>query len=644
MPSKSKQLNLVWSDNFVLDITAVKAGDDSQKNRRFTMSAYSGGLMRVSGWSSPVCVDLKGMTITQQSKPIFFGHEQSLDSLIGQTDKITIKSGALSAEGDVIGVSEKCRQVIALHDAGYKWQASIGARAEEIEVLAENEKAKVNGQEIQGPACIVRRSVLGEISFVMLGADESTSASITAQAEIDNLLIDKEANMPEVENKVEAKTSQPTPDTAEITARYAAEHKRISEIESIEGISHEIAAKAIAEKWTVDATKLAVIQANTPKAPAVKTEQRLNASVIEVAALLSAKADEKMILKAYGEQTTNEAGKYHKIGIIDLFRLAAKSEGIELPLMMSDKNTFIRAAFSTVSLPNILSNIANKLLLDAYLNQENSWRKIVKIASVNDFKTHSRFRLTDNLTFVKVGADGELKHGKLSEQVYTQKADTSGIMFSLNRQTIINDDLDAFADIPKMLGIGAADAISDAIWGLILSNPNAMYSLAPAGYKANYAEGADTALSIAGLTAADLMFRNQQKPNGKPLGIAPKYLVVPNALTVTAKLLMTSLKVNESSNVPNPEDNPWAGAFEVVTSSWLGNSTIAGNSAKAWYLFADPNRLASFEIAFLNGNENPTIESADADFNTLGIQFRGYIDFGVAPQDPRASVKMKGEA
>jgi hypothetical protein len=39
----------------------------------------------------------------------------------------------------------------------------------------------------------------------------------------------------------------------------------------------------------------------------------------------------------------------------------------------------------------------------------------------------------------------------------------------------------------------------------------------------------------------------------------------------------------------------------------------------------------------------PTVESADADFNTLGIQMRGYHDFGVAKQEPRGGVKMKGE-
>ena len=50
------------------------------------------------------------------------------------------------------------------------------------------------------------------------------------------------------------------------------------------------------------------------------------------------------------------------------------------------------------------------------------------------------------------------------------------------------------------------------------------------------------------------------------------------------------------------------------------------------------------EVAFLNGQESPTIETADADFGTLGVRMRGFHDFGVSLQDPRGGVKAKGEA
>ncbi|HEX6985677.1 MAG TPA: hypothetical protein VF170_09880, partial [Planctomycetaceae bacterium] len=69
-----------------------------------------------------------------------------------------------------------------------------------------------------------------------------------------------------------------------------------------------------------------------------------------------------------------------------------------------------------------------------------------------------------------------------------------------------------------------------------------------------------------------------------------------------------------------------------------------GYSALAWYLLADPSDMPVIEVAFLNGRDTPIVESADADFNTLGVQFRGYHDFGVSLQEYRGGVRMKGEA
>jgi len=212
---------------------------------------------------------------------------------------------------------------------------------------------------------------------------------------------------------------------------------------------------------------------------------------------------------------------------------------------------------------------------------------------------------------------------------------------------IINDDMGAFTDIPRQIGMGAAEAIADAVWGLWLSNPT--QSDGKAFFHAdhnNYAEGADTALSVDGLTDAEVKFGQQTKPNGKPLGIAASLLLVPTALKVPAEMLMKAMVLNETTtaNKGKPNTNPHVGKFDVVSSLYLSNSSFTGASSKAWYLLADTNRVPSIEVAFLNGVDRPTVEKTDADFNTLGIQFRGYIDFGVREQDFRGALRMKGEA
>jgi hypothetical protein len=89
--------------------------------------------------------------------------------------------------------------------------------------------------------------------------------------------------------------------------------------------------------------------------------------------------------------------------------------------------------------------------------------------------------------------------------------------------------------------------------------------------------------------------------------------------------------------------NVFAGRYRPEVSAYVGN-TAFGGSQNAWYLLSDPNDLATIEVVFLNGQQTPVIEEAEADFDTLGIAMRGYFDFGVAKQEWRAGVKSKGIA
>ena len=82
----------------------------------------------------------------------------------------------------------------------------------------------------------------------------------------------------------------------------------------------------------------------------------------------------------------------------------------------------------------------------------------------------------------------------------------------------------------------------------------------------------------------------------------------------------------------------------MEVSRYLSISQYTGYSSKAWYLLAEPTDLPVIEVAFLNGQEAPTIETAEADFNVLGMQLRGFHDFGVSLVEHRGGVKATGEA
>ncbi|MCG3178012.1 MAG: hypothetical protein BIFFINMI_00335 [Phycisphaerae bacterium] len=138
---------------------------------------------------------------------------------------------------------------------------------------------------------------------------------------------------------------------------------------------------------------------------------------------------------------------------------------------------------------------------------------------------------------------------------------------------------------------------------------------------------------------------DQVDGDGKPIGAIPAILLLPTALSAMGTQLYKSLEIRDTTaSTKYPIANPHQGKFRAEVSRYLSNSNYTGQSEKAWYLLADPADLPVIEVVFLNGNESPTIETAEADFNVLGVRMRGFHDFGVGLQDPKGGVKVKGEA
>jgi hypothetical protein len=130
-------------------------------------------------------------------------------------------------------------------------------------------------------------------------------------------------------------------------------------------------------------------------------------------------------------------------------------------------------------------------------------------------------------------------------------------------------------------------------------------------------------------------------PDGNMMDLDPVKVIVPPALEATALKYYKSAELRDTtSSTKLPTSNIYQNRFAPVVVPELGNSNYTGYSATNWFMCCDPAILASAVVCFLNGSQAPTIESADADFDVLGIQFRGYHDFGVAMSEYRASCEM----
>jgi len=664
------------------------------KLKSFDMIAYTGGEIK-QPFASRLVVDLEGMELPAAGKlPTLALHDQS--KVVGH-GSASIKESILAVSGVVSGTGEAAKEIQANAANGFPYQSSMGADILRLEEVEGGASVEVNGQSFEGPILVVRGSLLREVSFVPAGADADTSANVAASMAdyqeglemnfekwleangFKNVTDEKQLKALKAAHEAEikaAKAPEPKPkkdpvpepkkDSEPINVQAAAdlaaqkatktERERIAAIrEACGGDFDAIQAEAESKGWTVEATNAKLIVALREDRPNVNprsgSKDAPGKEILEAGLYMRAGIanDDAELVKEYGEAQIEAASKSRNMSIENVIRACLRLEGIESSNMSDGE--MVRAAASTSSVPGILGNVANKRMLKSYNLQNISATTLSSIGDLADFKEHERFRLNDIGDIAKVGPDGEIKHGTVSEEKATNQLETFGKRFELTRTMIINDDLGAFLQIPAALGARAAQKIDKLFYERLLANnvfpaggANALFSTG----NNNFAAGAATALDGDAMDQALQLLLDQVDADKQPISVNARFLLVPTALNFTAKELTRSSTVFAVGNTDGrriPTFNPILDEnLTVIVSPWLSNSTITGNSSKAWYLFGDPNIVDTFEVGFLRGARTPTIERFDAVPSTLGMVWRIFFDIGIREQDFRGMVKMKGEA
>jgi len=601
-------MNAIKLDSGVEFIQAAE-GDSMPAGKKFRIVAYTGAPIR-QGWSrEPVVIDMAGMQLPA-TVPVVLGHDYTLGSILGQ-GRPFIEAGQLIVEGEILADNENARQVMALAAAGYQFQASVGADVRRHQKIDADGVTQVNGAAHVGPVRIVKASALREVSFVTLGADSQTSVAIAAEADEESSMADHANQTPAEEPIVAA--------AVEATASVAVETK--PEVDHTDVI-------ASLTKKVEQMEKLIATRDERPAAPAVHMAQPTARTPEVIEAAFALQGGLPNVEKSYDAKTLEAAAKIQRTTSLGEVLLSAAEEGGyagSRRISAATLRPILAAAWATHSISGILSSTVNKFLLAGFNGVESSWRSMSAVRSVNDFKAITSYRLNGGFKFEKVANGGELKNAGASDESRTISADTYGIMTSVTRTDLINDDLGALTAVPQRIGRGGALKLNDVFWASF--QDDSAFFTTGRGNKKNTAG----ALSLANLKAIATMFRKLKDPDGNPVAVEPRVLLVPADIELAAAEIMGSaLLVGGSSAAP--DRNVLAGRYQVVSTSYL-------SSAEDYYLLASPADLPVMEVAFLNGVQSPIVETAEADFNMLGVQMRGYFDFGVAKAEYLAGVK-----
>lgn len=602
------------------------------KSNRVKGIAYSGGTIKQWFSPYPIVIDLAGLKIAAQV-PLIYSHEYSPGYRLGMTEVVnTGKQLTFTGEIDADSV---IGQNILNGAKKWDWQASIGADIHGgYEVVKEEQKIEVNGQEFTGPIAVIRSSTLREISAVVLGADADTNLTIAAAL----VAASNNKGVPEMSKKDNPNVE---PEAASV---QAAEPPQIQASVKPENNELENRIKALETKLTEQAAAEAVRAKREAPGIIVKKE----ANEMPIGAIISASlhasagvAPEQMGLPP---QVIEAARKEYRDGMSLKHAVlkAARANGCtDEYISASNWNSVtgyasgLMAGFSNVNLSGILGNVINKNVKRGFEYAEQTWRQIAEIANVNDFKAMNSYRLQANGEFLEVPKGGELKHGSLSEDTWSNAAKTYGMMYAITRTDIINDDQGAITTRGFQFGRKAGVTINKKFWAAFLDNASF--------FTGDKVWSNATALGVEALAAAVQKFLARKDSSGEYIGAMPKILLVPPTLLTLAEQLYNDRQVIAtgvgSSKALTPAGNPNAGKYKPLTSVYLEDSGMTGYSSTDYYLLDDPMNAATMQVVFLDGRQTPIVESSEAEFNTLGIQFRSYFDFGVAQADSAGGFK-----
>lgn len=601
------------------DFNVVQAEGQTAGPPRFALTAYTGRAIRQSWSRNPIVVDLAGMDTSTNVVSIMYGHQYDISAALGQADAIDNSMQDLALAGNLIGEGEIYDRVVSYAKKGWKFQASIGADVNRIENVAAGETVTVNGREFTGPISVVRSSMLREVSIVMFGADASTSVQIAAEQDQGEVSMADEATQKPIEAvapmEAPASVAVETPVTAAVVA---------TEEKSMDSIKAEII-KEIKEALLAD---VRASRPAAPAAPAVHVKAPAADDPKTVVASLCLAGGLQGVDKAFDERTLEAAhAKRHEASLAQVVLAAARANGYTGSTRISEANCreVLKAAFATHSISTILSATYGKFLLNGFTAVESNWDRIASVRSVSDYKSVTGVRVTGGFEFEQVGPTGELKSADAGEESRSIKADLYGRLSSISMVDLVNDDLGALTQVSARLGRGAALKLNKVFW--------AAFEASNATYFAKETAAAGNAFSLTSLRTASASFRKLKDGDGNVLGVTPRILLVHSDLEIPAAEIMSSSLLITGSDTVRGNANVLAGRYQVVGSSYLSSSST-------WWLCADPMDLPAMEVAFLSGQRQPVVESAEADFNQLGVQIRGHFSFGVAKGEKNGAYRM----
>ena len=479
-----------------------------------------------------------------------------------------------------------------------------------------------------------------ELSLVPIPADAQAQVRSEISPKLNDNPIKKETAMDEIrdldapveetrEIEVEAPVAQDT--SAEIQAALATERRRVAEIRRTvraAGLDASVSEKLESEGSTVEATRKFVIDEWAKNQPTVPTTSSVEVTEDEAqkrSACMEAALEARIGLGEW----EGAAREYVSSSLLDMAKESCQRNGVNIQ-GMSRSEIARRAMHSTSDFPLLLSNTANKSLLAAYAEEQQTWRPLSRQRNLPDFKAVTELEVAGQILPEPLLEGGEYRSATIQEQSSSWKISTYGKKISVTRQLIINDDLDALSRIPSMIGRGMSLFESNQVWALITGNAT-LSADSKALFHADHSNSGTGAIGTSAISDARKSLRTQTDIAGNKVNLRPNFLLVPTSLETAAQQFLSPIQPATTGDV-----NIFTGSLSLIVEPRLDDASEA-----VYYVTANPSQIDMIAHGYLAGESGPQVDTV-SERDPDGVCIYARLDFGTTLLNHRGFYKSTG--
>jgi len=332
-----------------------------------------------------------------------------------------------------------------------------------------------------------------------------------------------------------------------------------------------------------------------------------------------------------GHEAAQKDNGYGSYNLRELARASLADRGIGCAGMNVMQMVGLAFTHTSSDFGNIMLDVANKSVLKGWAEAAETFERIAKKGQLSDFKVAHRVGMGEFKSLPEVKDGAEYKYITVGDHAEKIALATYGGIFTLTRQTVINDDMDMLMGVPMKMGKAAKRTIGDLFWAVLTKNGK--MNDGKALFHADHGNLTSGAPSVEAFSiAAELM--ESQMIGESPLNIMPAFALVPPNLKRAVLQIIQSTSV-KGTDANSGVANPIRDFVEV-----LSEPRLKAKSDKEWYLSAAQGE-DTIEVAYLDGIDTPYIEQQQG-FTVDGVATKVRIDAGVSPLDHRGLVKSTG--